>query len=521
MDFKRRRLVTPTRYNRLPVPASDTDLSRVNELGYVRLVLKTESGMWGQPEKAEIRALHALEINQEVEGLIRTWHPVLRTYDQVFVSDPRYGPEVWLVPGTCTVTMVAGRAIHPMPSDRLDLCPLGIPLTPRSPWKEQFIFREGINPRKILAHEQLDGLRELFPAAVGVRVLAAGFMVMLFTSVSDIQDIYWNDWIMEVGGLKVMYDLLELDLTSKQMNSSMKVAEKPDAVCGSGCLGLRIKMQDGKEGITTVTHDFVRRPSWSRALPFADWISKRENSLRRLLNLSTPADTPVTGISRAWLSNCPIGKEVWLTTASSPTRIGTITQAFDTPSLIFPYPSGYQHDLCLITGDNLPPLSSPPGYPAVTEWAPYSNALAGSNVFVVKMNTLTGNRVLAEDTMNPDAVRDATVIGTQYMWDRAAHSQSASLLWTTSEPAAPATGWSGSVLCLGRPSDQSSGALVFQNHQVHCTSSVNPSTGEKLVSAVNAGFLLPECVRSSEIVTSIDQHRQRTADTPPSPNSRM
>lgn len=39
MDFKRRRLVTPTRYNRLPVPASDTDLSRVNELGYVRLVL--------------------------------------------------------------------------------------------------------------------------------------------------------------------------------------------------------------------------------------------------------------------------------------------------------------------------------------------------------------------------------------------------------------------------------------------------------------------------------------------------
>lgn len=67
--------------------------------------------------------------------------------------------------------------------------------------------------------------------------------------------------------------------------------------------------------------------------------------------------------------------------------------------------------------------------------------------FAVRMNTLQG-------TIDPNAVRDATVIGTEYLWDLTARSQTASLLWTTTEPFTPTIGWTGSVLCLGRPTDQ-------------------------------------------------------------------
>ena len=50
----------------------------------------------------------------------------------------------------------------------------------------------------------------------------------------------------------------------------------------------------------------------------------------------------------------------------------------------------------------------------------------------------------------------ATVLGSQYLWDRQAWSRSASLIWRTVETSSPATGWSGSVLCLGKPSDTTS-----------------------------------------------------------------
>jgi hypothetical protein len=75
------------------------------------------------------------------------------------------------------------------PEDWLNLHPFGV-LTPRTPWKEDYLFKGGINPRKLLSPEQLDGLRELFRAAVGARVLATGLLVILFESLSGIRDVY-------------------------------------------------------------------------------------------------------------------------------------------------------------------------------------------------------------------------------------------------------------------------------------------------------------------------------------------
>ncbi|CDM28444.1 unnamed protein product [Penicillium roqueforti FM164] len=78
--------------------------------------------------------------------------------------------------------------------------------------------------------------------------------------------------------------------------------------------------------------------------------------------------------------------------------------------------------------------------------------------------------------MNTVVKRNATVIGTQYLCDRTTYSQSTSLLWKTKELFSPADGLSGSVLCLGRPTDESSWAVVFQNFQVICTKLVDPKS---------------------------------------------
>jgi hypothetical protein len=165
--------------------------------------------------------------------------------------------------------------------------------------------------------------------------------------------------------------------------------------------------------------------------------------------------------------------------------------------------------------DDLPQVVSPPGYPTVSGWASYSAALAGSDVYATRMNTLSGNWLLLEGAVDPNATRNATVVGTQYLWDRTAHSQTVSLLWKAKVPSDSALGWSGSVLCLGRPTDESSRAVVFQNFEVCCTTNVHPVSGPKNAELVKGGFLLPESIRSSKIVTSNDEHRARDSNTYP------
>lgn len=93
-------------------------------------------------------------------------------------------------------------------------------------------------------------------------------------------------------------------------------------------------------------------------------------------------------------------------------QIGVISHTFDNPSPVLPFPAGYRHDLSLIMDDNLPQLVSPPGYPVVLEWASYSTALAMSDVYVTRMNTVVGKWLLLEGTADLNVIRNATVIGT-------------------------------------------------------------------------------------------------------------
>lgn len=59
---------------------------------------------------------------------------------------------------------------------------------------------------------------------------------------------------------------------------------------------------------------------------------------------------------------------------------------YDTPSRFLPYPSGYSHDLSLITSKTLPLVQSPPGVGEVVGWANCEEALDGKPVFTCLLN---------------------------------------------------------------------------------------------------------------------------------------
>lgn len=58
---------------------------------------------------------------------------------------------------------------------------------------------------------------------------------------------------------------------------------------------------------------------------------------------------------------------------------------------LIPYHHGFQHDLCLVTGPDLPQLTNASNTPIVAEWGPYEEALQGRPVFVHRYNMVTGN----------------------------------------------------------------------------------------------------------------------------------
>ncbi|KAJ6155024.1 hypothetical protein N7470_005590 [Penicillium chermesinum] len=484
MEFKRRRLASPQNYNPLPIPESD-------------LATPTNYGLFST---RIVETIHTSQITPENEQLVRTWHPALKGQDPVHVSHPQYGPEVWLVEGEFYELAAGGRYIHPYPGDQISLYPHGI-LTPRSPWKEEYLFKDGINPRKLLSTQQLDNLRTLFPHAVGARVLVSGFLVVLYS------------W-----GLRTFYDISKLEPTAGGISSGMQVSTEANSANGLGCIGLRVRMVDGEEAITTVTHGFVRNPQHSRVvLKLADWISKTKSALQRFRRPKPQPNSYAVGVTRdsqvtslGSNKNSPIGKDIWL--ATEQTRIGTITQTFDKPSEFLPYPAGYKHDLSLITGAGLPEINSPPGYPVITGWAQYSDALDGTPVFATRLNASTSRWGAIEGSIDIHAIQRASTIGAQYLWDSNAYLQTASLLWVANESFTPAVGWLGCPLCLGEPTDQTVSAVVFQNFQVTRRSGAQSSNPRLII--VKGGFLLPEAIRSSTVVVA-DQHRHRPSDTFP------
>lgn len=93
-------------------------------------------------------------------------------------------------------------------------------------------------------------------------------------------------------------------------------------------------------------------------------------------------------------------------------QIGTITKSYDPIiSSQMPFPSGFLHDLSLITDSELPQFVSPPGIPQITGWAEYSAVLDDGPILVCRMNLLTGVRRNLEGQKMSGAAQLAVVAG--------------------------------------------------------------------------------------------------------------
>ncbi|PWY90385.1 hypothetical protein BO94DRAFT_23768 [Aspergillus sclerotioniger CBS 115572] len=483
-----------------PIPQSNQDrlknvageYNRPFKLRWIESLSLSQLGI--SAEVAIMRAELATAVTRENEGLIRSFHPSLASHEEVWVSESVFGPPVWVVGGPADKVEAAGQPIHFHPahySEYIGLSPL------------VFVFQyphfgRDINPRRFLTRDDLDGIRECFPEAVGVEVLVAGFIVVLFEKRIQIKRAYERAWPIELGGLLAFFELANYSCTAAPMAAGVGVSTGSGYEHRrAGCMGLRLRLPDGSSAITTVTHGFVVNPSSSLLSQVGAWCRGFYSRIKEALMSYRPVhvedeEVPPYLSTPDVLTNCPIGKRVWL--ANSHVKIGTITRTFDRPSAVRPYPAGYAHDLSLITDEALVELASPPGYPQVTEWGEYVAALEQQSVYAVCHHSYIDKWCCTTGTADGTLFKRATVVGSGYTWDKEYRTQNAFLLWHTGKEISPADGWSGSPLCLGRPQDATAKALVFQNLQRACRLG---HSGQEVL--IKGGFLLPAEIRKSEI----------------------
>lgn len=130
--------------------------------------------------------------------------------------------------------------------------------------------------------------------------------------------------------------------------------------------------------------------------------------------------------------------------------------------------------------------------------------LDGAPIFVCRMNVLVNKWRVAEGQGMSQAAQAAVVMGSEYSWDRETRSHNCSLLWRTNQDCDSMEGFSGSVLCLGRPTDVSAKAVLFQNFEAPIRPDQvlldhRPTLDPAFRTTFKGGFLLPEEIRRSEI----------------------
>lgn len=267
------------------------------------------------------RAESVNDINKENEQFVRTHHPSLSSQEDVFVSESVFGEPVWLVcsPLAASQSVYAGgRPIHYYPGDYTLETSYDL-ITPRSPEKYNQHFDRFINPRRFLTPADLDSLRELFPEAVGVHLLIAGFLIILFEEKRHVHDAYNDVWPLELAGLQVFFHLTHYSFTTAPVESGNILKEtfnqKNNAF--AGCLGLKLKLQNGYTAVTTVSHGFVRNPNpsmFDKGLQVCEMIvDQMKQTLRRFLPFRAGEHDRALVMAKETLTdNNPVGKQVLL-----------------------------------------------------------------------------------------------------------------------------------------------------------------------------------------------------------------
>lgn len=278
------------------------------------------------PQQA-FRAESETHITKDNEQFVRDHHPSLSSQGWVFVSESVFGAPVWVIGSPLSASQsvyAGGRPIHYYPGDYSQFIDCDPIRSPQLSDRYNQHFNRYINPRRFLTPADLDSLRELFPEAVGAHLLISGFLIILFEEIIHVQRAYSEIWPLELAGLRVFFHLTKHSLTTTPIESGSvlketvlkEISEKlPDT---AGCLGLKLRLQDGLIAVTSVTHGFVRCPSsWRKSSDrlriFPAFLERAKLKLKRSLPFKTREDDPsLIRTNEILTDNNPVGKEVSL-----------------------------------------------------------------------------------------------------------------------------------------------------------------------------------------------------------------
>ncbi|EZG09084.1 hypothetical protein H106_01768 [Trichophyton rubrum CBS 735.88] len=498
-------------YPHIPEAAQDRDADTLTgpfasePFSVKRVVQRTSSSEWGDYATATARSTLEPIVNTENEELFRTFHPALAPVACVMaVRLRRSEPYIWVVvlqPDTDTDaigTHAGDREIHFRP-----------PFL--SAWREGVLLagssapqRLPVNVRRMLTAKDLNDVRLFWPKSVGIRILISGVALMIYTNESDLHRDR-ERCPLTFGELEVGYILEDHVPTADRQGRIVSVGHAvalAEATRPSTALGLRLRLRNGVEAITVVTHGFVPDSQGSVMEHFSYWVNNAKKTLSRFLPFSAAKDLPPDGEVRETVTyRSPLGKTVWL--ANTNTKIGRIAYTFDEPHPSRPYPSGYKHDLSLVVGQ-LVDLKPPWGIQEL-KWGEYQDALdnAGS-AFICRFNPPNDYGAARRGYIPTDQAPRALLEGTEYLWDRDNLTSSAALIWRTVPADLDLRTWSGCALCLGSPSDRTVQVVAFQNFQ--CTirrDGTESDPNERTTfDYFKGGFLLPEEIRQAEIILS-------------------
>ncbi|KAJ9273436.1 hypothetical protein DTO212C5_510 [Paecilomyces variotii] len=503
-------------------------LKRVNSTGYFRLgpreggkehqglqvpsfryggthyrVEYTSSGIWGNPDLAAARAIVEPRVTRLNEQLFRTHHPSLATEQLVYTMVENHSRKsMWVILPTSNSRKLGLRAgdreIHILPAVNLDLSEIPIRIPERCD-----PFRKELNPRRILTPEDLELIRKVHVRAIGVEILVCGWAIYIFKTKKDMKKAWAEGGARAIGGLSVGHMTIEDNPCHATLQAGEPVSPEPDSYIAHSQLGLKIRLPGGIECITTVTHGFVKRPNPGPISVFvADRYKRFKRSLMGFRSNLSPSIARADVHTTKKMKNSPLGKVVY--SAGTKTMIGHITTTFDNPSEHVPYPARYKHDLSLVTAPHLPDVFAPPGIHMAPVWAEYDDALEGEPVFEASLFLQYDKWKIMKGTVATEAVRLAVIEGTKYLWENEIGNPTISLLWRSEADGDDATGFSGSVLCLGTPTQKDVKPILFQNYArvIRNWPASEKSKPIGPCDTVKGGFFLPDIIRKSKILLS-------------------
>ncbi len=307
-------------YPDIPEDVRDNEQPWTSMHGFsgLRLIPRLEQLSASSQHASRAEASFALSVNESNERFIRTFHRSLEKYSNVWVFEDVFGGQiVWVVSFTSQDmppdTHAAGRPIHLVPQCEYPAMSMAdsAVFPPADP------IRRTINLRRMLTAEDLIVARRTFPDAVGIRVLIAGWVIILFRTRSQMKLSWTRKNPTTFGERRIAYEVLNHTPTTAIdcLEYGTAVARAPNAIMkATGCLGLALTLPNGEEAITTPTHCFVDLPqkSFLRTI-----VEKAYSSFWQMFvgppKQSAPAVVRTTGRR----SGGAVGRDVWLVSANT------------------------------------------------------------------------------------------------------------------------------------------------------------------------------------------------------------